>query len=618
MLPRCVAGEKNVNRIEAIVSLIVQKFGGTSVATPEKIIAAAGRAVAAKEAGSQVVMVVSARGKKTDELVSLAADMTSDPQPREMDMLLATGEQESVALMAMAIRTLGHEAVSLTGGQIGIETDSSFTRARIHSISTDRIRRHLDEGAIVVACGFQGVDPEKNITTLGRGGSDTTATALAAALRADECQIYTDVDGVYTTDPRIVPMARLIPRISYDEMLEMASLGAGVMHSRSIEFAKKFSVPLRVRPAGSSAEGTLIAPDGEDANRVVTGLARVRDEARVSLCEIPDRPGVMSTIFERMAARKIALDMVVQNVGTGSTAEVSFTVPESELAEALTAADEAVHSLGAGTVRSGTNVSKVSVVGSGMRTHSGVAAQMFKSLAQAGVNIEMITTSEIKISALVAREKCDAALKAVHRGFNLDAEAVVAPSVGVVRTDRTQSTASHDELLKDVVGRLAHMEDIVVSEVLLDDQQARITIDNLPDSPGVCAQLFAAVAGGGVMVDMIVQNVSHSGRAEVSFTTAAEELQRALLLVREVMSEWPETSLSFEQEIAKLSVMGIGLRTHTGVGEKMFRALSEQQINVRMINTSEVCTSVVVAGDQGQPAHTALLQAFELSKDSHS
>ncbi|REJ86571.1 MAG: aspartate kinase [Planctomycetota bacterium] len=594
------------------MSLIVQKFGGTSVATPEKIVAAAQRAVAAKEAGWQVVMVVSARGKKTDELVSLAAEMTSDPQPREMDMLLATGEQEAVALMAMAIRKLGHEAVSLTGGQIGIETDSSFTRARIHRISTDRIRRHLNQGCIVVACGFQGVDHDKNITTLGRGGSDTTATALAAALRAEECQIYTDVDVGYTTDPRIVPMARLIPRISYDEMLEMASLGAGVMHSRSIEFAKKFAVPLRVRPAGSSAEGTLIAPDGEDVHRVVTGLARVRDEARVSLSDIPDRPGVMSTIFERMAARKIALDMVVQNVGAGSTAEVSFTVPESELAEALTAADEAVRSLGAGSVHSGTNVSKVSVVGSGMRTHSGVAAQMFKSLAQAGVNIEMITTSEIKISALVAREKCDAALKAVHRGFNLDAEAVVAPSVGVAQTAPAQPVASNDELLEAVVSRLAHMEDIVVSQVRLDERQARITIDNLPDSPGVCAQLFGAVAGGGIMVDMIVQNVSRSGRAEVSFTTHAEELQPALLLVREVMSEWPETSLHFEQQIAKLSVMGIGLRTHTGVGEKMFRALAGLGINVRMINTSEVCTSIVVASDQGQAAHAALLAEFGL------
>ena len=593
------------------MSLIVQKFGGTSVATPEKIVAAAERAVAAREAGHEVVMVVSARGKKTDELVSLAAEMSGSPQPREMDMLLATGEQESVALMAMAVKKLGHPAVSLTGGQIGIVTDSSFTKARIEKISTERIRRHLDEGCIVVACGFQGVDAEKNITTLGRGGSDTTATALAAALEADECEIYTDVDGVYTTDPRIVPMARLIPRISYDEMLEMASLGAGVMHSRSIEFAKKFSVPLRVRPSGSPAEGTLIAPEGEEASQVVTGLARMRDEARVSLCGIPDRPGVMSIVFAKMAARKIAVDMVVQNVGSGNTAEVSFTVPESELAEALTAADEAIRELGSGTVHSGTNVSKVSVVGAGMRSHSGVAAQMFKSLAEAGVNLEMITTSDIKISALVAREKCDSALKAVHRGFNLDADARTAPSVGV-RQQAARTRVSQDQLLNDVVGRLAHMEDIVVSAVELDESQARVTLENLPDSPGICAQLFGAVAEGDVMVDMIVQNVSHSGRAEISFTVPAEDLQRCLLLVREVMSQWPDTSLSYEMEIAQLSVTGIGLRTHTGVGAKMFRALAESGINIRLINTSEVCMSVVFDKAQGQAAHARLRTVFGL------
>ena len=369
------------------MSLIVQKFGGTSVATAPKILAAAARAVHARRAGHKVVMVVSARGKKTDELIQLARDISDQPPPREMDMLLATGEQESVALMAMAVQKLGEPAISMTGGQIGVVTEAAHTKARIRSISTERIRRHLEEGRIVIACGFQGVDDEGNITTLGRGGSDTTATALAAALQADECEIYTDVDGVYTTDPRVVPAARLIPRISYDEMLEMASLGAGVMHSRSIEFAKKFRVPLRVKPAHADAPGTLIAPEGDEAQRVVTGLALLRAEARVSLCDIPDRPGVMSLIFSRMADCKIPIDMVVQNVGVGGTAEVSFTVPESELADTLIAAQRAIDELGAGQVRSGTSVSEVSVIGVGMRTHSGVAAQMFQSLAEAGVNL---------------------------------------------------------------------------------------------------------------------------------------------------------------------------------------------------------------------------------------
>ncbi len=596
------------------MSLIVQKFGGTSVATAERIMAAARRAVAAKRDGRQVVMVVSARGKKTDELVDLASQITDAPQPREMDMLLSVGEQESVALVAMAIHTLGEPSVSLTGGQSGIITDSSYTKSRIREISTHRIRKHLGEGTIVVACGFQGVDDDRNITTLGRGGSDTTATALAAALQADECEIYTDVDGVFTTDPRVVPVARQIPRISYDEMLEMASLGAGVMHSRSIEFAKKFGVHLRVRPAYSDGAGTLIAPEGEDAPRVVTGLALVRNESRVSLCDIPDRPGVMSLIFSKMAARKIPVDMVVQNVGTGGTAEVSFTVPEADLAATLTAAQEAVSELGAGSVRSGTNVAKVSAVGAGMRTHSGVAAQMFQSLAEAHVNIEMITTSEIKISVLVARDKCDAALKAVHRGFNLDAETVAVPSIGVRQKSPGRPVLPQDELLRQVVSRLASMEDIVVSEVQLDETQSLITIRNLPDKPGVSAQLFAAVAEGDVMVDIIVQNVSHRGHAEVSFTVPRNDLPRCLLLVREVLSGWKEATLSYEHEIAKLSVMGIGLRTHTGVGDRMFRALAEQGINIQLINTSEIRMSAVVKRAQGQAAHACLLKTFGLSQ----
>ena len=534
---------------------------------------------------------------------------------REMDMLLSTGEQESVALMSMAIHTLGEQAISLTGGQIGIVTDDSHTRARIRQISTDRIRRHLDEGQIVVACGFQGIDDEWNITTLGRGGSDTTATALAAALRADECEIYTDVDGVYTTDPRVVTMARRIPEISYDEMLEMASLGAGVMHSRAIEFAKKFGVPLRVRPAYSDGRGTLIAPEADTANRVVTGLAIVRNEVRVSLCEIPDRPGVMSLIFSKIAERQVPVDMVVQNVGTGETAEVSFTVPESDLAEALTAAEEAIAELGAGRLQSGTNVAKVSAVGAGMRTHSGVAAQMFQTLAEAGVNIQMITTSEIKVSVLVERDKCDGALKAVHRGFHLDAEAAAAPDVGVKQASRETGSPDlvQEELLQQVIARLSSMEDLVVSDAELDETQSLITVSNIPDKPGVCAQLFAAVAEGDVMVDMIVQNVSHSGHAQVSFTVPRDDLQRCLLLAREVMTEWEGAELGFEEEIAKLSVMGIGLRTHTGVGKQMFQALAARGINVKLISTSEIRMSVVVAKEHGWDAQECVQESFGLS-----
>lgn len=375
------------------MALIVQKFGGSSVADAMRIMAAAQRAVDAKRAGNQVVMVISARGDKTDDLIALAKQIGDHPAPREMDMLLATGEQESVALVAMAVQALGERAVSLTGYQIGILTDSTFTKARIQRIQTDRMRRLLDEGNIVVAAGFQGIDSDFNITTLGRGGSDTTATALAAVLQADVCEIYTDVDGIYTTDPRLIKSARKMTRIAYDEMLELTSLGGGKMHSRSIEFAKKYRVPLLVRPAYSTGAGTLIAPYEDDNVPMVTGVALVKSEAIVNLRYLPDRPGVLAALFAKMADRKIPIDMVIQDIAAGAVAEVSFTVPQDDLAEALTAAQEAVKELGAGEVHHGTNVAKVSVVGAGMRMHTGVAAQMFRSLSDAGVNIQMITTS---------------------------------------------------------------------------------------------------------------------------------------------------------------------------------------------------------------------------------
>ncbi len=594
------------------MGLIVQKFGGTSVASAEKIRAAAARAVAAKRAGHDVVMVVSARGKKTDELIRLAAEVSEHPPAREMDMLLSTGEQESVALMAMAVHELGETAVSMTGGQIGIATDSLHSKARIREISAERMRSHLDDGRIVIACGFQGVDDDGNITTLGRGGSDTTATALAAALAADECQIYTDVEGVFTTDPRIVSEARKIETLSYDEMLELASLGAGVMHSRSIEFAKKFHVPLRVRPSFSDAPGTLIAPHGDETAPLVTGLALVRAEARVTLCDLPDRPGVMSIVFEKLSERKIPVDMVVQNIGTGGKAEVSFTVPEDDLAGALTAAQDAVDDLGAGSVHSGTNVAKISAVGEGMRSHSGVAAQMFRSLSDAGVNIEMITTSDIKISVLVDRDMAEKALQAVHQGFRLNEPSSRSLPVGHRQAAVSLGTATMEA---DIVGRLANMEDLVVSEVDLDEAQSRITIRHLPDRPGVSADLFEAVAEGDVMVDMIVQNVSHQGNAEVSLTVSREDVDRCLLLVQELVSQWEGAELSHDRAIDKLTVTGIGLRSHTGVGETMFRALSEADVNVQMINTSEVRLAVVVSADRGQKALKSLTAGFALSTE---
>ena len=585
------------------------------MADVDRLQAAARKAVSAHRAGRQVVVVVSARGKKTDELVALAREITTDPPPREMDMLLSTGEQESVALMAMAVQELGVDAISLTGAQIGVRTDSSHTKARILSISTDRIRSALAAGKIVIAAGFQGVDADADITTLGRGGSDTTAAALAAVLQADECQVYTDVEGVFTTDPRIVGSARKIDTIACDEMLELASLGAGVMHSRSIEFAKKYQVPIRVRSSGSDGGGTLILPLASADMAAVTGVALVRDEVRVSLHGLPDRPGVMSIVFSQMSQRKIPVDMIVQNVGLENRADVSFTVPQEDLAETLTAADQAVADLGSGTVSHGTHLSKVSVVGCGMRTHTGVAAQKFRALAAADINVEMVTTSEIKISVLVDRNDCDAAVEAAHSAFQLDCSEACVPAVGQgTQLPAVLSRGSHQEIEQAVVDQLTSMEDIVVSEVQLDSNQARVTIRDLPDAPGILAQVFSVVAEGGVMVDMIVQNAAQDGLAQLSFTVPRVDLDRSLQLVESVLQDWPGTQVSSDADIAKLSVMGIGLRSHTGVGDRMFTALADAGINVQMINTSEIRISAVVAASFGGRALQRLLDAFALDE----
>lgn len=572
------------------------------------------RAIAAKKAGHQVVMVVSARGKKTDELITLAREITGKPRPREMDMLLSTGEQESCALMAMAIHELGEDAISLTGAQIGVRTDGSHTKARIISISTQRMKEALNAGQIVIAAGFQGVDEAFNITTLGRGGSDTTAAALAAVLEADFCDIYTDVEGVFTSDPRVVKDATKVEQVSYDEMLELASLGAGVMHSRSIEFAKKYRVNLRVKPSYADGPGTLIAPEPANPAPVVTGVAFVRNESRVSLIGVPDQPGVMSRIFSLLSENKIPVDMVVQNVGVAGTANISFTVSEDDLTKALTVATTASETLG-GTVQHDDELSKVSVVGHGMQTHTGVAAQMFRVLANEGTNIKIVTTSEIKISVLIDRADCDKVANAVHTGFRLNESVATTPRIGVASTNSSgvRKVEDAEKLEEDIVSQLTGMEDIVVSDVYCDTDQARVTINKLVDRPGVAADVFTAVADGGVLVDMIIQNAAQDGFANISFTVPVYDVDKTVALLAEPLKDHPEANVSCDPSIGKLSVVGIGLRSHTEVGARMFRALADAQINVQMVNTSEIKVSVVVAGSDAQRALDALQKAFSVT-----
>ncbi|NBS32133.1 MAG: aspartate kinase [Planctomycetia bacterium] len=582
---------------------VVQKFGGTSVADPQKIIAAARKAAARRAAGDEVVVVVSAMGKQTDVLVDLARQITDSPSAREMDMLLSTGEQVSVSLFAMALQQQGHRAVSLTGGQIGIRTDSSHTRARIQSISTDHVNRLLADGAIVIAAGFQGFDQDGNITTLGRGGSDTTAVALAAVLEADCCEIYTDVDGIYTTDPRVLPEASRLDSISHDEMLELASLGAGVMHSRSIEFAKKFGVPVVVRSSFAEGPGTAIVPAERAVPRPVSGVALAKSEARLTLEGVPDQPGSSHALFARLAAAGIAVDMIIQNAGHGGTANISFTVPEDDLEAALAIAGKVANDLGAGNLSHNQHLAKVSVVGLGMATAEGVAGQMFAAISAAGVNVHMITTSEIKISVLVDRNDASRAVAAAHQAFGLEA------ADGHSANATPLPIAKSDPL--EVVRRLEGMEDLAIEGCQLDTSQALVSFLDLPDTPGVAADVFAEIAQAGLFVDMIVQSFPQAGLAEISFTVPAADRDRAIAVAQGIAAT-RGGRVTDVPHVAKLSITGVGIRSHAGVADRLFAPLAEAGINIDLVSTSEVRVNVIVAAEAGERSLALLQTAFEL------
>lgn len=403
------------------MALYVYKFGGTSVGTVERIKAVADKVKKARDAGDQIVVVVSAMSGETNRLVALAKDMQTQPTEREMDVLLSTGEQVTIALLSMALHNLGCEASSYTGSQVKILTDSSHTKARIREIEDAKIRADLHAGKVVVVAGFQGVDQDGNITTLGRGGSDTTGVALAAALKADECHIYTDVDGVYTTDPRVVPKARRLDKITFEEMLEMASLGSKVLQIRSVEFAGKYNVALRVLSSFAEGNGTLITYEESEMERaLISGIAFNRDEAKLTLAGVPDLPGVASKILGPVAAENIEVDMIVQNVGANGTTDFTFTVNRNDYVRAKNVLEGLRTELGAQIVSGDDSIVKVSIVGVGMRSHAGIASTMFKVLADEGINIQMISTSEIKISVVIAEKYLELAVRALHTAFGLD------------------------------------------------------------------------------------------------------------------------------------------------------------------------------------------------------
>jgi aspartate kinase len=401
--------------------LIVQKYGGTSVGSIERIQAVAARVVAAKKKGADIVVIVSAMSGETDKLIGLAGRISSTPEGREMDLLLSVGERTSAALTAIAITELGSPSMSFTGRQVGIITDSVHTKAKIEKITGERVKKALRKGVVPVIAGFQGVSETSEVTTLGRGGSDLTAVALAAALGADLCEIYTDVDGVYTTDPGIVPGARKLDKISYDEMLELASLGAKVLQTRSVEFAKKYGVPLVVRSSFNNNPGTLVVKEDKDMEKVmVSGVAYDKNQAKITVVAVPDKPGVAARLFDAIAAANIVVDIIVQNISSdGKSTDISFTVARADGKRALSITEGIVKKLGAEDVKLREDIAKVSVIGVGMRTHSGVAAKMFGTFAKHNINIMMISTSEIKVSCIIDSKFTELAVRVLHDAFDL-------------------------------------------------------------------------------------------------------------------------------------------------------------------------------------------------------
>jgi len=624
------------------MALIVQKYGGTSVGAVDRIQAVAQRVLRTVQAGNSLVVVVSAMGKTTDGLVKLANEISSNPSRREMDMLLSTGEQVSIALLSMALHELGQPAISLTGAQVGIVTEAEHSRARILRIATERLNRHLEEGKVVVVAGFQGVSSanELEITTLGRGGSDTSAVALAAALKADYCEIYTDVPGILTTDPRLVPEAQLMAEITCDEMLELASLGAKVLHPRAVEIARNYGVPLVVRSSWTDEPGTwVISPIPK--SRPLEGLELVRpvdavefdiDQAKVSMLRVPDRPGVAARLFGEIASQQLDVDLIIQSIHEGNTNDIAFTVTKDSLnrAEAVASAilpalcGNADAALDSAEIMVEQAIAKVSISGAGMIGRPGVAAQMFSTLSAAGINIQMISTSEVKVSCVIAQNDCDKAIAALCEVFEVTSSAIGEESEtghqgsGV----RGQGSGSIQNLeLKTQNASPSHpltSSPPPVRGVALDLKQARLAIRHVPDRPGMAAKIFNLLAAQNISVDMIIQSqrcrvIDGIATRDIACTVSQMDGEAARITLEKAASELGYTEVSVNPAIAKVSIVGSGMVGQPGVAARMFAALAEHQINIQMIATSEIKISCLVAEDDGVRALQIIHAAFGLS-----
>lgn len=598
------------------MGLIVQKYGGTSVGSVERIQAVAERIQATAKAGNSVIVVVSAMGKSTDGLVQLATEISSNPSRREMDMLLSTGEQVTIALLSMALHERGQAAISLTGAQVGIVTEAEHSRARILEIKTHRLKRHLEEGKVIVVAGFQGTsrsDEQENdieITTLGRGGSDTSAVALAAAMQAERCEIYTDVPGILTSDPRVVPEAQLMEEITCDEMLELASLGASVLHPRAVEIARNYGITLVVRSSWTDQPGTRVtspAPqprplEGLELGNPVDAVEFDTDQAKIALLRVPDKPGVAAQLFGELAGQALNVDLIIQSIHEGNSNDIAFTVHSKSLAQATSVAEHIAPTLRSDVsatdeaeVQTSDKIAKLSIAGAGMIGRPGVAAGMFSALAAAGVNIQMISTSEVKVSCTVAAKDCDRAIATLCKHFDVSNSPARLDQARILPTD-----------LPSVRG------------AALDLKQAQLAIRYVPDQPGLAARIFQILADRGISVDMIIQSQRsrpHEGQMtrDIACTVGQAEAALAKEVLQSAAAELGYGEVWVNEAIAKVSVVGIGMIHRPGIAAAMFQSLAKAGINIHMIATSEIKISCVVKQAQGVEALKVIHSAFGLA-----
>ena len=583
------------------MTLLVQKFGGTSLGSIERIKAVAQRIKTSKEEGNDVVVVVSAMGHTTDQLTQLASQITIHPPCREMDMLLSSGEQVSISLLTMALNELGIPAISLTGSQAGIITESAHGRARILEIRTARITNLLDQGKTLVIAGFQGtsrgIGGIAEITTLGRGGSDTSAVALAASLEADKCEIYTDVPGVLTTDPRVVKNAKLMKSISCDEMLELASLGAAVLHPRAVEIARNFGVTLVVKSSWDNLDGTTLtskknqvfSTDGIEHRSPVDGLEIVEHQAVLALSNIPDRPGIAAELFESLSEGGVNVDLIIQATHQVNSNDITFTISENELTNAIAQCENLINTIG-GEISFQKNLTKLSIFGAGIMGRPGIASSLFQTLSDSGINIRLIATSEVKVSCVIDADLGKKALRNVGEVFKLN---------------NTQIS------LNPIIENNNEPE---VRGIALDKDQIQISVKNVPDKPGTASSICSTLAEKNISLDTIVQSErKHKDKTkDISFTLKKNDSREAKYALEELISNWNGSKLEEGSSIVRISAVGSGMPFTKGTAGKIFRALANQSINIEMIATSEIRTTCIISEKYGEKALNEIHSCFEL------